>query len=343
MYEISNHLGNVLTTVSDIKLTADGNADGVVDSYAAVIISAQDYYPFGSLEPGRTYSSESYRFGFNGKENDNEVKGTGNQQDYGMRIYDPRLGRFLSVDPLAMSNVSISTYCFADNSPIYKIDKNGSDGVIILDEEHKTLTIKAVYYVATEQISSGGINVPMYNSSSIATLNSSIDSYLNSQNYQVTEGYYSGYSVKFDFEFKDGGNSIEASEKVKSNPDMINGFPISNTFEKRNSTTCPQFKPRTMPDGSTRIIGGVTDLYKYITMNQLCDNKRNRIHEIFHTLFFNRDANPDGIGSYTVDDMPNQEDINILINSRDLPKTRMGEDTIEEQPDLDVPVFTNGG
>ncbi|MEZ2442984.1 RHS repeat-associated core domain-containing protein [Chitinophaga sp. RCC_12] len=41
-----------------------------------------------------------YRYGFNGKENDNEVKGEGNQQDYGMRIYDPRLGRFLSVDPL---------------------------------------------------------------------------------------------------------------------------------------------------------------------------------------------------------------------------------------------------
>lgn len=37
-----------------------------------------------------------YRYGFNGKENDNEVKGEGNQQDYGMRIYDPRLGKFLS-------------------------------------------------------------------------------------------------------------------------------------------------------------------------------------------------------------------------------------------------------
>ncbi len=42
----------------------------------------------------------NYRFGFNGKENDNEVKGTGNQIDYGERIYDPRLGRFLSIDPL---------------------------------------------------------------------------------------------------------------------------------------------------------------------------------------------------------------------------------------------------
>jgi RHS repeat-associated protein len=52
--------------------------------------------------PGRKYSAtSSYRYGFNGKENDNEVKGEGNQQDYGMRIYDPRIGKFLSVDPIS--------------------------------------------------------------------------------------------------------------------------------------------------------------------------------------------------------------------------------------------------
>lgn len=45
--------------------------------------------------------NKDYRYGFNGKENDNDVKGIeGSQQDYGMRIYDPRLGRFLSVDPV---------------------------------------------------------------------------------------------------------------------------------------------------------------------------------------------------------------------------------------------------
>jgi RHS repeat-associated protein len=50
--------------------------------------------------PGRKYSAGTgYRYGFNGKENDNDVKGEGNQQDYGFRIYDPRLGRFISVDP----------------------------------------------------------------------------------------------------------------------------------------------------------------------------------------------------------------------------------------------------
>jgi len=78
------------------------------------------------LMPGRSYSAGSqYRYGFNGKENDNEVKGTGNQQDYGMRIYDPRLGKFLSVDPIAVNYPELSTYQFASNSPIRGTDLDG--------------------------------------------------------------------------------------------------------------------------------------------------------------------------------------------------------------------------
>ena len=80
--------------------------------------------------PGRTYqSATSYRYGFNGKENDNEVKGTGNQQDYGMRIYDPRLGRFLSVDPLTRYYPHLTPYQFASNNPILNIDLDGMEGV----------------------------------------------------------------------------------------------------------------------------------------------------------------------------------------------------------------------
>ncbi len=41
-------------------------------------ISATDYYAFGMQRPGRTWSSSKYRYGFNGKENDNEIKGSGN-------------------------------------------------------------------------------------------------------------------------------------------------------------------------------------------------------------------------------------------------------------------------
>ena len=72
--------------------------------------------------------SNAYRYGFNGKENDNEVKGAGNQQDYGMRIYNPRIGKFLSVDPLTKQYSSLTPYQFASNSPIAMIDVDGMEG-----------------------------------------------------------------------------------------------------------------------------------------------------------------------------------------------------------------------
>ena len=42
--------------------------------------------------PARVYNSGTYRFGYNGQENDNEVKGNGNSLDFGDRESDPRLG-----------------------------------------------------------------------------------------------------------------------------------------------------------------------------------------------------------------------------------------------------------
>jgi RHS repeat-associated protein len=87
---------------------------------------ALDYDPFGSLLPGRNYSSDSYRFGFNGKENDNEVHGaTGTFQDYGMRAYDTRVGRFFSVDPIAAFYPYFTPYQFSGNNPIKFIDLDG--------------------------------------------------------------------------------------------------------------------------------------------------------------------------------------------------------------------------
>ncbi len=75
-YELSNHLGNVLATVSDRKVPHI--TGGQVDYYEAQVISAQDYYPFGMLQPGRSYNAGGYRFGFNGQEMNNDVKGLGN-------------------------------------------------------------------------------------------------------------------------------------------------------------------------------------------------------------------------------------------------------------------------
>ncbi|ASZ10850.1 RHS repeat protein [Chitinophaga pendula] len=126
-YELSNHLGNVLAVMTDNRRGIDANGDGTIDYYEPEIASAQDYYPFGMLQPGRSYGTGDYRYGFNGKENDNEVKGQGNQQDYGMRIYDPRVGKFLSIDPLTKDYPYYSPYQFAGNTPTKFIDLDGAE------------------------------------------------------------------------------------------------------------------------------------------------------------------------------------------------------------------------
>jgi RHS repeat-associated protein len=80
---------------------------------------------FGSLMPQRSFASGGYRYGFNGKENDNEVKGNGNQQDYGFRIYDSRIAKFLSVDPITAEYPELTPYQFASNRPIDGVDLDG--------------------------------------------------------------------------------------------------------------------------------------------------------------------------------------------------------------------------
>ncbi len=87
--------------------------------------------------------TEQYSYGFNGKENDNEVVGTGSgTQDYGLRIYNPSLGRFLSVDPLSKEYPWNSTYCFAENDVIRNVDLDGaekSNQTIVIDGKTKAI------------------------------------------------------------------------------------------------------------------------------------------------------------------------------------------------------------
>jgi RHS repeat-associated protein len=74
-----------------------------------------------------------YRYGFNGQEKDNEMKGEGNSINYKARIQDTRLGRFLSVDPLTKSYPMLTPYQFASNTPIQAIDLDGLEAYYTVD------------------------------------------------------------------------------------------------------------------------------------------------------------------------------------------------------------------
>jgi RHS repeat-associated protein len=74
--------------------------------------------------PGRdTIFKTGYRYGFNGKEKDSNI--TKQDYDYGFRIYDARVGKFLSVDPMTNKYPELTPYQFASNRPIDGIDQDG--------------------------------------------------------------------------------------------------------------------------------------------------------------------------------------------------------------------------
>src|SRR5690554_6529997 len=67
----------------------------------------------------------AYRYGFNGMEKDDNIKGEGNSYTTEFRQYDPRVGRWLSIDPLFADFPWQSPYVAFDNNPIYYKDPKG--------------------------------------------------------------------------------------------------------------------------------------------------------------------------------------------------------------------------
>ena len=83
-YEHKDHLGNVRMTFSDMKnRTAAGTF--YLDS-----LTVYDYYPYGMLKPGRYYEGLWSRYGFNGMEKDDDIKGKGNSSS----VYVSRTEKF---------------------------------------------------------------------------------------------------------------------------------------------------------------------------------------------------------------------------------------------------------
>lgn len=120
----------MLAVISDTPTGVDSDGNGSINYYEPGILASNEYYPFGMNMPGSRScalgGAAAYRYGFNGKEKDPKTEWGGlNQYDYGFRIYNPAIGRFLSVDPLAKKYSMLTPYQFASNSPISGVDLDG--------------------------------------------------------------------------------------------------------------------------------------------------------------------------------------------------------------------------
>jgi RHS repeat-associated protein len=90
--------------------------------------------------PGRKWTYQDYRFGMGGKEDLDEWQGDGNMYDYVARLNDPRIARWLSLDPWAKKYPWQSPYVSMDNKPVAKIDPSGKGTESVhVDENGKVL------------------------------------------------------------------------------------------------------------------------------------------------------------------------------------------------------------
>ncbi len=139
LYESSNHLGNVLATVSDRRKSVENTflgGEGTVNYYLADVTSRSEYYPYGMVLPGRSESDGgNYRYGFQGQEDDPEIKGAGNSTNYKYRMHDPRIGRFFATDPLEKEYPYYTPYSFSGNEVISAVELEGLEPYTVTNPE----------------------------------------------------------------------------------------------------------------------------------------------------------------------------------------------------------------
>ena len=107
-YQLTDHLGNLRASINRTKVNND-----------VQLLSMQDYYPFGSLMPGRSISpSTFYKLGYQSQPEDEET----GFNAFELRLYDARIGGWLSPDPY---NQHFSPYMAMSNNPMSFIDPDG--------------------------------------------------------------------------------------------------------------------------------------------------------------------------------------------------------------------------
>lgn len=171
VYNYTDHLGNV-------RLSYQKEANGSLK-----VLEENNYYPFGLKHSGyndTNLANAKYKYKYNGKELEDEFNI--NLYDYGARNYDPAIGRWFNIDPLAVRYVDNSPYNYTLNNPVYFIDPDGMQVDGPGDEDEPIELLEAVVTAVSpitkaKREISNFFNIPFQDISSIE--NSALKSYVN--------------------------------------------------------------------------------------------------------------------------------------------------------------------
>ena len=104
--------------------------DNGAEEYEAFIVNQTNPDPNPTTGTVNSNNVDGYRYGFNGKENDKDI--SEGDLDYGARIYDSRLGRWLALDPLQAKYPSLSPYNYVFNCPLIHTDPDGKEPIVTI-------------------------------------------------------------------------------------------------------------------------------------------------------------------------------------------------------------------
>ncbi|WP_415782677.1 RHS repeat domain-containing protein, partial [Flavobacterium jumunjinense] len=157
VFNYTDHLGNVRVSYSDIDKNGLLGSEHIQecpkqigptpppcqDLYVSAILEESHYYPFGLKHEGYNSNNQqsNYNYKYNGKELQTEL-GL-NMYDYGARNYDPAIGRWMNIDPLAEKYIDYSPYNYVLNNPVKFVDPDGMqvDNIYGLNTESGDITL----------------------------------------------------------------------------------------------------------------------------------------------------------------------------------------------------------
>ena len=158
-----------------------------------MIIIRLDLTPIAIGVVGRTWNAGGYRFGFNAVEKDDEWQGSGNSYVFGARIYDSRIGKWLSCDKKESAYPQYSPYLGIGNNPLIFSDPNGEEIVIEFIERKNEKPL------VTVTISGAIINLSSKIGLDIESINNIVKSKVQGKYSGLARGKYTEKEVELNF------------------------------------------------------------------------------------------------------------------------------------------------